>query len=136
VLALGDPAISLLLPLVEGEDRLGKQEATGVLLGMRSDAAVSAMIHLVKTGDPRLRRRVIETLGIIGPRARAAVPALQELVRSKQIDRIEKEGGLCFLPNALAQIQGADAVPILIEMLDDLELRVEVAVSLPRIGSA
>jgi uncharacterized protein (TIGR03067 family) len=123
VMQIGGPAVPFLVPLAQGDDVPGKHEAIRALIDIRDEAAVAPLVHLMKTGDPRLRREAIEAVGRIGPGARAAVADLMWLVRSGEFQRVEKIGGTHFITMALVQILGEEAVPHLVEMLQHPELR-------------
>jgi hypothetical protein len=135
---IGEPAIPHLMAILDRKEPLAEPEARRLLLCIRSHAVVPALIRMAQSGEPRVRREAIEALGCIGPGANAAVPALLELVRNKQTYQIEKLGGQCFIPITLARILGAKAVPLLIEMLADPELRFEAVEALgeKRLGLA
>jgi hypothetical protein len=63
----------------------------------RSPAALPVLIELLRDRDPVLRRYAADCLGDLGPKARAAVPALLRALRDQ-----EKGGFFCTVSEAAA----------------------------------
>ena len=83
------------------------------------EQAVTALAGLLAHGDPDVRPDVIDCLSAAGPRARAAVPALEAL-RDDEDPRLRAHAGL-----AIAVIAGASsprAVAVLVGMVTDATL--------------
>lgn len=78
----GERVVPLMIEALANED--ARYWASLVLssLGERARAAVPALIAVLNTEEPEVRREVIMALGAIGPEARAAMPALLEVMKS------------------------------------------------------
>jgi HEAT repeat protein len=68
--------------LLEAEDPRVRAAAAAVLGGMGNAAAVPALVAALRDREEEVRGEVISALGMIGPAARPAVPALTGIVRS------------------------------------------------------
>jgi HEAT repeat protein len=111
---LGEGAVPLLVEYIEKEQPQKCYEAVGALCRIKSKqrvAAVQALIRLMKHGNLELQDLIVQTLRSIGPPARDAVPELQRVLRER------KRPACRSAPLALVSVQGAEAVPFLIEAL-------------------
>jgi HEAT repeat protein len=90
---------------------------------------VSAWVNALKAKDPKARAHAAYALGVIGPAATAAVPALSDALKDRDEDVRH------WAAEALGRI-GAVAVPVLIDALkdNDKSLRLEAATALGNIG--
>ena len=80
-------------------------------IGYDTDAAIAALIDVLKEDVEReARRSAAGALGIFGSKAKRAVPAL--------VAAVDAEGGWWIAVDAIARIDGIDALPILIELVD------------------
>jgi HEAT repeat protein len=137
VISLGEPAVPLLIELLDGDNEDGKFEATVALCAIPSDtraAAIPAFIQIVKNGGPEIQRAAIETLGSIGRPARAAAADFRAMVRGCKARGEKKSRALNSIPAALARIQGDEAVELLIEIMHDSEFPLEAVLALGEIG--
>ena len=124
------PALVALLCDTEPSVRLSTSEAL-VKIGV---GAVPALIDATRHPEPTVRRIVTSTLGRLGPAARAALPALTELL-SDPVPDVR-----CKAPGALVSIAGPETgvVLALIKALEgqDSAVRGESARALGRLGPA
>jgi HEAT repeat protein len=112
--------------------------------------AVPDLVDALLDGDQLVRWHTACALGQIGPAAKAAVPALIDVLRSKPAacnDAVRTAPGVLTLPPGAVQVMAAgalgrigpdaiDAVPALVEALDDRDpdLRFAAAGALEGIG--
>jgi HEAT repeat protein len=90
--------------LLDSPDEQARQQATRALVAYEDDHAVPELMRRVESGDTEARIEAISGLGLLGPKAAAAVPLLEEMLDQEQVT--------LFVTNALGQI-GPDAVPVL-----------------------
>ena len=139
-----DSAYADVIELLYGNNKHARREAVFFINACRthrSDTAVPALIHLLDEDDGDLQRGVIEALASLGPGARTAAPKLRHILKDKREFASEDIAPISrrpfrFVPHALAQIQGKDALPVLLERLHDPDVSVEVVDALGMLGPA
>lgn len=79
------------------------------------ESAVPALVEVLEGPNPKMRPCAVEALGLMGPRAKAAVPALIRALRSEKADRVPDDVLRRFAILALGKIgpDAKDAVPAL-----------------------
>ena len=79
---LGPEDIPSIKVLARSENSLERSMAVDKLCDL-GQAAMPALIELLKGNDPDVRNRVLRGFGQMGPPAKAAVPAIAEILRDK-----------------------------------------------------
>jgi HEAT repeat protein len=133
LMGAGGPGIRALLEALRSNDPRVRYDASAALaaLGPRlGTEAVPALADAADDPDPLIRTNALTALGRIGPPARTAVPALAKALGDDDL-RVR-----LVAPLALARVQGAEAVPTLLEALRDPRMRCAAAVALEVLGPA
>ena len=79
---------------------------------------IALLADVLKDPEPRLRARAVQALGRIGFRARAAVPALLDVLGDAELDKALGKGETDLVIGTLARMKAA-AVPGLMEVVKD-----------------
>ncbi len=147
---MGPPAIPFLIEEMKKGDFL--QDRASLTLGKMGKPAVPELVKLLDNKDDLARGMAAQTLGIIGPAAKEAVPALIAALKNPKDDLakikppanargLNRQGGRSVYPffaRALGRI-GPDAkaaVPALREKLkhEDFKIRLSAVEALGKIG--
>lgn len=96
-----------------------------------SEKAVPALYKALEDPDMEVRRNALESLEFFGEKSRPATPALRQRVKQDPDEKIRRDAMAL-----LGRLKDKDAVPMLIEALDDRDLatRTAAARSLGRFG--
>lgn len=119
---------------INSADALGK-------IGDSSPAVIAALIHVLQTDEEKYARwAAAGSLGYIGPKAKATIPALKANtipVLQSDISQDEGVGGGWVVLEALGEIGGADVMPYLARALDSPNdfTRQRAVVQLGNLGS-
>jgi HEAT repeat protein len=104
------------------------------------EKTIAIVIDALKDPAPRLRAEAVEAISMIGPKAKAAIPTLLDLLGDKELqdaNDAKRVMGENAVPAALASI-GAEAVPGLAEVLKDEKkqpaVRFQAVKSLAKMG--
>lgn len=131
-----DSVATLLDMLKKGETIEVRLTAAQVLAALKSEDAVAPLSEILRSGDERTRIRAATYLGEIGPGAKAAVPALLEVLTTYTRLGTYKYSSAEYAAEALGKI-GAAAVPGVASLLSrerNPEVRVVAARILFRFG--
>jgi HEAT repeat protein len=121
------PAVPALTDLLADKDKDLRNRAIMSLggIGPKAAPAVGKLIALLNDKDSL--RSVLSALGQIGPDAAPAVPKLMEMLKGDSRSPAM---------SALGGIKAAEALPAMIEALDDREMRYSAIQALGRMGPA
>jgi RNA polymerase sigma factor (sigma-70 family) len=128
------PAVRKLTDALKHKDAQVRVNAASALEVIDGDAdeTIAALIDRLKNDPEReVRRTAAAALGAVGPKAKAAVPALRDALK-------DGGGGWWVAAAALGKIGGADAVAGLTDALanDDADVRLEAIRRLGDLGAA
>lgn len=124
------PALLACLNDKNSQCRITAAHALGEI-GYGADDAITALIDIVKNDEAReTRRSAAGALGTFGPKAKRAVPALVAVM--------DADAGWWIAVDAIAKIDGIDALPILIKLVDhpDADIRLTSVRHLGGLGPA
>jgi RNA polymerase sigma-70 factor (ECF subfamily) len=106
------PQLLAALKHTDGGVRVNAAAALGRVGAFNSPETIAALIDLVKNDPEReARRSAAGALGNIGPKAKAAIPALRAALKG------DGKGGWWVAAEALGRIGGEEVVPALVEGL-------------------
>jgi HEAT repeat protein len=116
------PDVSALVRDLQGSDEVKSGQANLALI-RTGEPAVPALVDLLRSGDPRLRRLAASTFWGMGAKARAAVPALAEMLQDPD-PQFRVMAAMAFENMGPAAVE---AVPVLTKALGDGDLKVRQA---------
>jgi HEAT repeat protein len=109
--------IPTLTAALKDPDRSVRLDAAGLLAGIDPDRAarivVPVLVEALRDEDPFVRGKVAETLGALGAKARAAVPALRAALEDEPAVRVRAAAALCKVDPG-----HADTLEVLIRSLE------------------